>query len=824
MLLRFFGGSTTKIWVAAICAALGAALILLYWFYRRVEGRYYDPAFLSLQPNGTDHETVSAVPCVPAARVWYKRARSKAISLPHGSHVGLVGRNAAAHACWLGAQVRLACPNLTWRLEAGTQSAHCVHPSGHPCFTFSWAYCVEELPAQVTQLFTSTFHAASSWKPQLVEDGSAKETEPALSNALGDLVDLNEHQIEQRWRQSLTQAHPAAAIIGVGADSGQPVTLDLFSDGPHALLAGTTGSGKSVALQVWLQSLAAQLSPKRLRLVLLDYKGGTGLSAVASWPHVELFHTDLDYSRTAAFLRRINLFLTWRKREFFEAGYQEISHWEEQDLDSAPARIVVVLDEFQSMAQSHADLLEHISQVALQGRSLGVHLIVATQKPQSAVAASLRSVLDLRVALRCAEGADSVAILGNAAAAQLPKAPGTAIVDGTVLRFALPAKTVSWPAYSDDRRNTTLWPQSLPEKAPAPAPTTDSDDEVAQGIVLGVQEEDGRLNDLRWDYAPILFLTGQDSQEQAASQIFAAAAAAIHKTARKVWAFASPQCHWPRAQENAPSLLETARQWEHLAKEDLPDNECAPLVLVAGLSHLLEQLEMGSGQSFLPLWNQLLAKARQGKIVLLASDTKVSSFTAQFTWVLTPTGPQASLFCTQLTQHFPQISWGRNLGQTTPDTLLTAEAGAPHPGRYLVGMAGQKPRFCQMAELDSLPPQQSTSLEAAIFQNSLLPGDAPQEADVLVSSVAPHSQTDLAAKHCTATDFMMKMHCWDWSKTTLFIEPSPELVSQLHRHVPDFQPSFLLARPFPQGAGILVKERRAQWVIASTNYPPPEIT
>lgn len=827
MLWRFAGQSLPKNGILAALAATLVCTLGVLLLRRSAERFYYDPAFLSLQSLKPKNEAQTPS-CPSEVRLWYKKVSGKVITLPHGAHAGFVGENALSHVRWLGAQLRLIHPGQDWdSFSDAEQTAACTTKAGHSCFVFSWASSMEELPPEVTHLFVSDFQVPTTWQPQVAAIGiadSSSKNQPAASS-LSEQIDLSEIGIKRRWEDSLAKAALPTAPIGLFLPGNQPASLDLFRDGPHALLAGTTGSGKSVALHCWIQSLAAQIHPDRLRLILLDYKGGTGLSALVSWPHVELFHTDLDYSQTAAFLRRINLFLTWRKKQFFEAGYQEISQWEEQNLEAAPPRVLIVLDEFQSMAQAHGDLLEHISQVALQGRSLGIHLLVATQKPQSAVAASLRSVLDLRIALRCAESADSMAVLGSAAASNLPRTPGFAIVNNQTLRFALPKKDIDWPEIKTSHKDEPFWPQMLPSdiKLPLtlnPVPNQAANQTAPEHPVLGLVEQGGKVEPFTWNRSTLLFLSGQEHQEQTIAQLFCTAALAYNDFHQPVFAFGTPTRRWPLPHAAPVSLLQTARLLEALVEDK--QSQRIPLVLISDVTALFEQLEMNAGHSFLPIWNELLTKANNQDLFLIATDAKVSSFTIQFDTILIPSGSQAPLFTSQLSGHFGAISTGfggaQGSKQGNAAGLLAAEATTYTPGRYLVGKTTGVPTFCQMPRFSSLPDHQLAAIDQAVVASQKLPPSKyPENVDYLVLPYAAYPTDHLFLKNkevprLPGSDFIMKLHSWDWQETGFFIEPPPELLSQLQRHLAYFPPSLALARPFPKNCGIVVENQQAKWV------------
>ena len=201
--------------------------------------------------------------------------------------------------------------------------------------------------------------------------------------------------------------------MGVGADG--VVTVDLVVDGPHALVAGTTGAGKSELLRTWVTALAHRHPPTAVAFVLVDYKGGSAFDACARLPHVTGVVTDLDAGLGERLL--VGLRAEIRERE---AGLRDAGVGDLRDLVDGPPRLVVVVDEFATLAAELPDFLGALVDVARRGRSLGVHLVLATQRPAGAVNDDIRANTALRLCLRTLDAADSQDVLGGPEAALLP--------------------------------------------------------------------------------------------------------------------------------------------------------------------------------------------------------------------------------------------------------------------------------------------------------------------------------------------------------------------------------------------------------------------
>lgn len=224
----------------------------------------------------------------------------------------------------------------------------------------------------------------------------------------------------ERWAAAEGWAVP----LGLGA-ADAPVAVDLVADGPHLLVAGTTGSGKSELLQTLVLGVALRRSPADLALVLVDFKGGAGLGACSGLPHVVGQVTDLEPGLAARALAGLGAELRRRKAVLAEHGVPDVGRLPHGVLP----RLVVVMDEFRALTDDHPEFLPGLLRVAAQGRSLGVHLVLATQRPAGAVSADLRANVTARVALRVVDAAESRDVVGCPTAARIPVAlPGRALL------------------------------------------------------------------------------------------------------------------------------------------------------------------------------------------------------------------------------------------------------------------------------------------------------------------------------------------------------------------------------------------------------------
>ncbi|QHC59295.1 FtsK/SpoIIIE domain-containing protein [Rathayibacter sp. VKM Ac-2760] len=205
-----------------------------------------------------------------------------------------------------------------------------------------------------------------------------------------------------------------AVLLGATADG--PLEIDLVRDGPHAIVGGTTGSGKSELLIAWVVALAARHAPSAVTFLLADFKGGAGFDALRRLPHVVGVITDLDpegalraFASIAAELRRREVVLA-------EHGVPDVARLRPGVL----SRLVVVVDECAVVLERAPELHRTFADIAARGRSLGLHLVLCTQRPVGVVRDAVAANCGLRIALRVHDAADSRALIGSDAASRIP--------------------------------------------------------------------------------------------------------------------------------------------------------------------------------------------------------------------------------------------------------------------------------------------------------------------------------------------------------------------------------------------------------------------
>ncbi|MGC4815027.1 FtsK/SpoIIIE domain-containing protein [Micromonospora sp. DT228] len=259
-------------------------------------------------------------------------------------------------------------------------------------------------------------------------------TQNAIPGAvrLLDLLDLGAptgDDVRALWERG---RGPRTSVV-LGADATGPVYVDLAGQGPHTMLGGATGAGKSILLQTLVTSLLLANRPDELNLVLVDFKGGSAFLPFERCPHVVSLirstgETPADVFDDAAAARVLaSIRAEVSRRESLLARYDgEIDrYWQKRlagaDLPPLP-RLVMIFDEFGRVLDAVPDFVKELVNVAAKGRSLGMHLVLATQSLQGKLSPELKNNVSLRISLRQNEPADSTEVLGVPDAATIPGA------------------------------------------------------------------------------------------------------------------------------------------------------------------------------------------------------------------------------------------------------------------------------------------------------------------------------------------------------------------------------------------------------------------
>jgi S-DNA-T family DNA segregation ATPase FtsK/SpoIIIE len=223
--------------------------------------------------------------------------------------------------------------------------------------------------------------------------------------------------------------------IGIGRD-GQPVELDLKESaqdgmGPHGLLIGATGSGKSEVLRTLVLALAMTHSSETLNFVLVDFKGGATFTSLDSLPHVAAVITNLadELPLVDRMVDAINGELVRRQELLRRAGnFASLRDYEKARAGGAPLAplptLLIVCDEFSELLTAKPDFIDLFVQIGRVGRSLGVHLLLASQRLEEGRLRGLETHLSYRIGLRTFSALESRTVLGVPDAYELPRSPG----------------------------------------------------------------------------------------------------------------------------------------------------------------------------------------------------------------------------------------------------------------------------------------------------------------------------------------------------------------------------------------------------------------
>ncbi|WP_300599606.1 FtsK/SpoIIIE domain-containing protein [uncultured Nocardioides sp.] len=254
-----------------------------------------------------------------------------------------------------------------------------------------------------------------------------------LVDVLG-LTEITPQAITQGWRSGTGSP---SAVIGV-TESGV-LELDLRgpahgpnAHGPHGLIGGTTGSGKSELLQTIITSLALVNSPDYMNFLLVDYKGGAAFKTCSELPHTVGLVTELDSHLAERLVSSLYGELRRREEILRRNNAHDIDEYLAQRGFGQPLpRLVVVIDEFASLVRDVPEFIQGTLDIARLGRSLGIHLLLGTQRPSGVISPQLSANTELRIALRTADATDSADVIGVPDAADLPRsAPGRALLRG----------------------------------------------------------------------------------------------------------------------------------------------------------------------------------------------------------------------------------------------------------------------------------------------------------------------------------------------------------------------------------------------------------
>ena len=419
----------------------------------------------------------------------------------------------------------------------------------------------------------------------------------------GDEVDVLPDAVSLSELAQPQDADGLAATIGRGERGS--ITVDIVGDGPHAIVTGMTGTGKSELLVSWVTAIASVNGADRVTFVLADFKGGTAFEPLRALRQVVAVITDLDEEGARRGVSSLTAELRRREAVLAAAGVRDVR-------DVSMPRLVIVVDEFAALLSEHPDLGAVFTDIAARGRALGMHLIIGTQRASGVIRDALAANCPLRISLRVGDVADSRLMIGTDAAAMLA-GDASARGHGLVRRPADDepvAIRVALTAAADLRDVGMRWAEAdvppspwLPA-LPAVLPLSEVIDEAGPSpdtVVLGRADDPGRQSQpavlLRCAGERGLALLGAPGSGRTAA--LRAVAAQRHDA---VWLPSDPEDAW--------DLLAA---WA--------DGRERPPAVVLGddLDALTAALPPEYGQQFVHRWEQVLRAARGTTFVLTAT-------------------------------------------------------------------------------------------------------------------------------------------------------------------------------------------------------------
>ena len=273
--------------------------------------------------------------------------------------------------------------------------------------------------------------------------GSVHARTLAFSELTQQSTNLLYEQCLQRWEHN-RYAEDIRCLLGATTEGF--CDIGFTTHGPHWLLGGTTGAGKSQLLRSLILSAALRYSPERLGLILVDFKGSAGLGPLAELPHTLSLLSDFDVAAVRRALEFLRADVNRRELDLRNLGVNSYHDYLRLCASTGKTpqypEVVIVVDEFRMLVESMPDAMTELMRIATIGRSLGIHLLLATQRPQGSISQDIRANIATNICLRVASAQDSYNLLGHEKAAHISaSSPGAGYVslpDGRILAFRAP--------------------------------------------------------------------------------------------------------------------------------------------------------------------------------------------------------------------------------------------------------------------------------------------------------------------------------------------------------------------------------------------------
>ncbi len=285
---------------------------------------------------------------------------------------------------------------------------------------FSYPHISDRDAEKIIDLMAPVYSEAISLEGTLTKSISLFE--------MMNILAVDDIDLQERWSMSQVYSTMAAPI---GVSMNGTVCLDLHdkADGPHGLVAGTTGSGKSELLQTYILSMSTLFHPYEVGFVIIDFKGGGMVNQFKDLPHLLGAITNIDGKEIERSLKSIRAELQKRQRLFAAADVNHIDRYIKKyragEVDTPLPHLILIVDEFAELKAQQPEFMKELISAARIGRSLGVHLILATQKPAGQVDDQIWSNSRFKLCLKVATSQDSNEMIKSPLAAEI-REPGRA--------------------------------------------------------------------------------------------------------------------------------------------------------------------------------------------------------------------------------------------------------------------------------------------------------------------------------------------------------------------------------------------------------------
>jgi S-DNA-T family DNA segregation ATPase FtsK/SpoIIIE len=264
-------------------------------------------------------------------------------------------------------------------------------------------------------------------------------------------------------------------VVCAGEQETQPLFLDLVSAGPHAVVTGMTGSGKTEFLRAWLIALCCSYPADQLSLLIVDFKGGAGFQDLEDLPHVAGIVTDLNTHEVHRAVMSLQAEVRYREKVLVD---QRVSDIRELPHSCALSRLIVVVDEYRALLERFPECAQIFIDLTSRGRALGIHVVLSSQQVGTALGDAVLANCALRISFRVAHSQDSLALVGSDAAYTLDHTPGRGVLRGTGIalrEFQAPlpraedvelvkTRAKQWEAENPHWRPRKPWLAPLPRK------------------------------------------------------------------------------------------------------------------------------------------------------------------------------------------------------------------------------------------------------------------------------------------------------------------------------------------------------------------------